>query len=146
MWKLIESYTSCRSGIYSKVVTCSRVTIRSIRHTAAEHTLLRSSHCSVQLHKLCCALVFRVLNSSRILVSLMQDLQPPPLLLTRYLGDFRADVPLPVTTSLEMREDSLEGDSRAKFLAMTRKMLQWEASKRASAKALAEDEWIKDNM
>ncbi|KAH7368907.1 protein kinase [Plectosphaerella cucumerina] len=61
-------------------------------------------------------------------------------------GDFRADFPLPVTTSLEMREDSLEGDSRAKFLVMMRKMLQWEASRRASAKALAEDEWIKDNM
>jgi len=32
------------------------------------------------------------------------------------------------------------------FLAIMRKMLQWEPSKRFSAKALAEDAWIKDHL
>ncbi|TLD20384.1 hypothetical protein PspLS_08646 [Pyricularia sp. CBS 133598] len=40
----------------------------------------------------------------------------------------------------------LEGDSRDKLLAMMGKMLLWEASKRSSAKELANDEWIRQNM
>lgn len=32
-----------------------------------------------------------------------------------------------------------------KFFAFMQKMLQWEPSKRFSAKALAEDEWIQEN-
>ncbi|KAH7317634.1 serine threonine protein kinase, CMGC group [Rhexocercosporidium sp. MPI-PUGE-AT-0058] len=61
-------------------------------------------------------------------------------------GDFRADFTLPDCTSLEEREVGLEGESREKFLAMMRKMLHWEASKRSSAKALADEEWILENM
>ncbi|KAK7997534.1 hypothetical protein PG989_005574 [Apiospora arundinis] len=49
-------------------------------------------------------------------------------------------------TTLEERETNLEGEDRQKFLAMIRKMLQWEPTKRSSAKELAEDEWIMDNM
>ncbi|KAI1263985.1 serine threonine protein kinase, CMGC group [Xylariaceae sp. FL1019] len=61
-------------------------------------------------------------------------------------GDFRADISLPGSTSLEEKETTLESDARAKFLAMMLKMLQWEPGKRSSAKALAEDEWIMGYM
>ncbi|OAQ73078.1 CMGC/SRPK protein kinase [Pochonia chlamydosporia 170] len=61
-------------------------------------------------------------------------------------GDLRADIPLPDSISLEEKETSLEGESREKFLAMMRKILQWEPSRRSSAKALADDEWIMGNM
>ncbi|KID59753.1 serine threonine protein kinase, CMGC group, partial [Metarhizium hybridum] len=64
----------------------------------------------------------------------------------RPTGECRAEAPRPNSTSLEMRETSLEGESREKFLAMMRKMLQWEPAKRASAKELAEDEWIMEHM
>ena len=36
----------------------------------------------------------------------------------------------------------MEGESKERFLVMMRKMLQWEPSKRSSAKELAEDEWV----
>ncbi|KAG4429982.1 hypothetical protein IFR05_014532 [Cadophora sp. M221] len=60
-------------------------------------------------------------------------------------GDFRADFKLPDSASLE-RELGLEGENREQFLNMMRKMLNWEASKRSSAKALADDKWILENM
>ncbi|KAI5861451.1 serine threonine protein kinase, CMGC group [Durotheca rogersii] len=61
-------------------------------------------------------------------------------------GDFRKDIALPESTSLEEKETNLEGESRERFLAMMRKMLHWDPSKRASAKALADDEWILENI
>ncbi|KAK6828397.1 kinase-like domain-containing protein [Apiospora arundinis] len=61
-------------------------------------------------------------------------------------GDLCPDIPVPSSTTLEERETNLEGEDRQKFLAMIRKMLQWEPTKRSSAKELAEDEWIMDNM
>ncbi|KAI6363522.1 hypothetical protein MCOR25_005880 [Pyricularia grisea] len=61
-------------------------------------------------------------------------------------GDFRTDFALPDNTSLVDREASLEGDSRERFLAMMGKMLLREASKRSSAKELADDEWIREYM
>ncbi|KAK8868430.1 serine threonine protein kinase CMGC group [Apiospora arundinis] len=61
-------------------------------------------------------------------------------------GDLCPDIPVPSSTTLEERETNLEGEDRQKFLAMIRKMLQWEPTKRSSAKGLAEDEWIMDNM
>ncbi|EHK25855.1 serine threonine protein kinase, CMGC group [Trichoderma virens Gv29-8] len=61
-------------------------------------------------------------------------------------GEFRQNIPLPANVSLEGRETNLEGESKEKFLVMMRKMLQWEPSKRSSAKALADDEWIMQNM
>jgi serine/threonine-protein kinase SRPK3 len=60
--------------------------------------------------------------------------------------EFCAGIPLPAPVPLEDREMSLERDGkiedRACFLRLMRKMLQWEPEKRASAKELAEDEWI----
>ena len=44
---------------------------------------------------------------------------------------------------LEERETSLEGKPEWEaFLRLMRKMLQWEPSKRSSARELAEDEWL----
>ncbi|KAM5344911.1 hypothetical protein ACJ41O_010773 [Fusarium nematophilum] len=61
-------------------------------------------------------------------------------------GDFRKEIALPERTSLEEREIGLEGKSRERFLAMVRRMLQWDPSQRSSAKALVDDEWIMENM
>ncbi|KAK8102958.1 Serine/threonine protein kinase [Apiospora sp. TS-2023a] len=61
-------------------------------------------------------------------------------------GDFRPDILVPSNIPLEERETHLEGENREKFLAMMRKMLQWDPVKRSSAKELAEDEWIMDNI
>ncbi|KAJ5142656.1 kinase-like protein [Penicillium bovifimosum] len=48
---------------------------------------------------------------------------------------------------LEQRETTLDGKAeRESFLRFMRKMLQWEPSKRSSAKELAEDEWIHSHM
>jgi hypothetical protein len=63
-----------------------------------------------------------------------------------FVGDFRADIPFPERISLEGKETSLEGESQRRFLTMMQKMLQWDPSKRSSAKALAEDEWIMEHM
>ncbi|KAK5658436.1 hypothetical protein OQA88_1825 [Cercophora sp. LCS_1] len=75
--------------------------------------------------------------------------QPPQALLQLgksshkfFTGELRPDIPLPDAVSLEQREPSLEGESKERFLVMMRKMLQWEPSNRASAKELADDEWI----
>ncbi|KAK7910605.1 hypothetical protein PG985_013086 [Apiospora marii] len=62
------------------------------------------------------------------------------------IGDFRPDIPVPSNVPLEERETHLEGENRDKFLAMMRKMLQWDPVRRSSAKELAEDEWIMDNI
>lgn len=44
---------------------------------------------------------------------------------------------------LDERETTLEGRAeREAFLHFMRKMLQWEPSKRSSARELAEDEWL----
>ncbi|KAH9885146.1 serine threonine protein kinase, CMGC group [Xylariomycetidae sp. FL2044] len=59
-------------------------------------------------------------------------------------GDLRPEIPVPSNTSLEERETNLEGENREKFLAMVRKMLQWDPVERSSAKELAEEEWIMD--
>ncbi|KAL3445648.1 kinase-like domain-containing protein [Aspergillus insuetus] len=48
---------------------------------------------------------------------------------------------------LEERETTLEGEEeRDAFLRLVQKMLQWEPSKRSSAKKLAEDEWIQRHL
>ncbi|CAG7563069.1 unnamed protein product [Fusarium equiseti] len=61
-------------------------------------------------------------------------------------GDFLHDIPIPNSTSLKKLETNLEGEDQQKFLAMMDKMLQWDPSKRSSAKDLARDEWIMKNM
>lgn len=60
--------------------------------------------------------------------------------------ELRLNIPVPDAVSLEQRESSLQGEGKEKFLAMMRKMLQWDPSKRASAKELADDEWIMGYM
>ncbi|KAF6842745.1 serine/threonine-protein kinase SRPK3 [Colletotrichum musicola] len=57
-------------------------------------------------------------------------------------GDFRGDISQLDQSPLEDRVSGLEGEDREKFVAMMRKMLQWDPSKRASARELAQDEWI----
>ncbi len=61
------------------------------------------------------------------------------------LGDFCAGISLPDRTSLEERETTLDGEDRACFLRLMRKMLQWEPEKRSSAKELVEDEWLRNH-
>lgn len=53
---------------------------------------------------------------------------------------------MPDTVSLEQRETTLvDSNDRQLFLQFMSKMLQWDPSKRHSAKALAEDDWIRRN-
>ncbi|KAL5331673.1 hypothetical protein ACEPPN_001208 [Leptodophora sp. 'Broadleaf-Isolate-01'] len=82
------------------------------------------------------------------LAQMIALLGPPPqtLLHSGRSGDFRADFTLPDSTSLEERAVDLEGESRERFIAMMGKMLHWEASKRPSAKVLADEKWIVENM
>ncbi|KAF5027030.1 hypothetical protein F66182_906 [Fusarium sp. NRRL 66182] len=61
-------------------------------------------------------------------------------------GDLREGIALPEGTTLKEQEVNLEGDKQEKFLALMNKMLQWDPSKRLSAKELAEDEWIMEYM
>ncbi|OAA43706.1 serine threonine protein kinase, CMGC group [Metarhizium rileyi] len=60
-------------------------------------------------------------------------------------GSFIGDIPLPSPAPLEKIESSLEGEARELFLRFMRKMLQWEARNRSSAKELLQDEWIRIN-
>ena len=62
------------------------------------------------------------------------------------IGDFLDDIPTPDSTSLRKLETNLEGEDQKRFLDMMNKMLQWDPSKRSSAKDLARDEWIMKNM
>ncbi|PYI09675.1 kinase-like protein [Aspergillus sclerotiicarbonarius CBS 121057] len=80
---------------------------------------------------------------------------PPPDLLARGNlshkffsdeGDFYAKSLLDNPNPLEQRETSLEGEDKACFLRLVRKMLQWEPAKRSSAKALQQDEWIRKTL
>ncbi|KAG8420497.1 hypothetical protein J3459_011018 [Metarhizium acridum] len=86
------------------------------------------------------------MQANKATSSLQYKWDIPGLLLTpdtaRPTGECRAETTRPNSTPIEMRETSLEGENREKFLAMIRKMLQWEPARRASAKELAEDEWI----
>ncbi|KAJ6092105.1 hypothetical protein N7467_004074 [Penicillium canescens] len=74
-------------------------------------------------------------------LSEMISLLGPPL-----LSDFCAEMPLRARVSLEQRESTLEGEEKLKFLNLIRKMLQWEPGMRSSAKKLAQDEWICQNL
>lgn len=47
---------------------------------------------------------------------------------------------------LEQRETSLEGEEKEMFLRLVRKMLQWEAEKRCSAKEFEQDEWVQAEL
>ncbi|KAH7200408.1 serine threonine protein kinase, CMGC group [Fusarium oxysporum] len=56
--------------------------------------------------------------------------------------DFRNEIDIPERTSLAQQEISLEEERKEMFLAMMNRMLQWDPTKRSSAKKLAEDPWI----
>ncbi|KAI1179515.1 serine threonine protein kinase, CMGC group [Nemania sp. FL0916] len=61
-------------------------------------------------------------------------------------GDFHPDIPLPASVPLEQRETSLEGEDRELFLAMMRRILQWQPADRSTAKTIADDKWIRRHM
>lgn len=62
-------------------------------------------------------------------------------------GKFLNQELLTASVPLEQRESTLEGTAeREAFLRFMDKMLQWEPSKRSSAKELAEDEWLHSHM
>lgn len=83
---------------------------------------------------------FKYPSASRLLLSLT-------ILALWSRGDFCVDITLPDSIPLEKREATLDGQSgRAKFVIMMGKILQWEPSKRSSARVLASSEWIMDYM
>lgn len=81
---------------------------------------------------------------------------PPPVLLARgnraseffsNKGQFLAPELLSKReVPLEEREATLSEHGRELFLRMMCKMLQWEPEKRATAKELANDEWIRKTL
>ncbi|KAJ0419022.1 kinase-like protein [Aspergillus carlsbadensis] len=100
---------------------------------------------------------FQRYRSHAHLAEIINLLGPPPstLLAKRKMRgkfftdkeEFRASHLLTDLVPLEERENTLEGEKeRAAFLRLMRKMLQWEPSKRSSARELAEDEWIQSHV
>jgi serine/threonine-protein kinase SRPK3 len=69
-----------------------------------------------------------------------------PLTMSDFLGDFCTEISSQDRIPLEERETTLEGQDKASFLRLIRKMLQWEPGKRSSAKELQEDEWIRKHL
>lgn len=59
------------------------------------------------------------------------------------LGRFK-EAHLIVETSLEAEMTALEGEDKADVLRFLRRMLQWDPAKRASARALLHDPWLKN--
>lgn len=60
-----------------------------------------------------------------------------------YVGKWKADMPLPESTSLEESEKFLEqGKNRELFMAFMRGMLQWRPEDRKTAKELLDDPWL----
>ncbi|KAK4447335.1 serine threonine protein kinase [Podospora aff. communis PSN243] len=90
------------------------------------------------------------------LAEIMALLGPPPQALLRLgksshkfftdTGELLPSIPVPDIVSLEQRETSLQGEGKERFLTMMGQTLQWEAAKRSSARALAENEWLMSYM
>ncbi|KAI4843326.1 protein kinase [Aureobasidium sp. EXF-8845] len=86
------------------------------------------------------------------LAEMMSLLGPPPSdLLTRGSassrffssdGNLITKSPIPDPKPLELRENTLEGEEKARFLRLMSKMLCWEPSERSPAQELINDEWI----
>ena len=57
-------------------------------------------------------------------------------------GQWRAEIPVPTSTSLEESEEYLEGSNKEAFLRFMRKMIQWRPEDRQTAKQLLEDDWL----
>lgn len=76
---------------------------------------------------------------------------PPPRLLARGQpshkffspdGKFLNDsTPITQLSTLENREVALNGEDKAEFMRLVRRMLQWKPEKRSSVISLAEDDW-----
>ncbi|RAK98773.1 kinase-like protein [Aspergillus ibericus CBS 121593] len=65
-----------------------------------------------------------------------------PLIMSDFTDGFCAKVLLEDRIPLEKRETTLQGQDKANFLRLMRKMLQWEPANRSSARELQEDVWI----
>lgn len=63
-----------------------------------------------------------------------------------FLGNFCANNTLQDRIPLEDRETTLEGQGKASFLRLIRKMLQWELGKCSSAKELGKDKWLHKHL
>ncbi|OQD85245.1 hypothetical protein PENANT_c010G01178 [Penicillium antarcticum] len=61
-------------------------------------------------------------------------------------GVFCTGMPVQDLVPLEEREDSSRGRKEKDVFAPIRSMLQWDLSKRSTAKELAEDEWLKQYL
>jgi serine/threonine-protein kinase SRPK3 len=57
-------------------------------------------------------------------------------------GNLITKSPLLDARPLELREKTLQGEEKARFLRFVNKMLRWEASERSPAHELVNDEWI----
>ncbi|OJJ98119.1 hypothetical protein ASPACDRAFT_53601 [Aspergillus aculeatus ATCC 16872] len=69
---------------------------------------------------------------------------PPPSLLARgrLKYKFFSDEGKVISVVISSMETTLEGQEKADFLRLVRKMLQWDPAQRSSARELLEDEWI----
>ncbi|RMD42214.1 hypothetical protein DV735_g2902, partial [Chaetothyriales sp. CBS 134920] len=87
---------------------------------------------------------FQTYRSRAHLAEIIKLLGPPPpdLLARGNLSEFLAKDLLADRVPLEQRETTLEGDDKASFLRLVDKMLQWDPTRRSSAKELQQDEWI----
>ena len=63
-------------------------------------------------------------------------------LFANLVGAWRAEIRVPDRTCLEESEENLEGSNKEAFLRFVRKMVQWRAEDRQTAKELLEDEWL----
>lgn len=68
------------------------------------------------------------------------------LLMIFSVGKWKADVGVPLDTSLELSEEFLEGKNKDMFLVFMRGMLQWRPEDRKTAKELLEDPWLNDQI
>lgn len=60
-----------------------------------------------------------------------------------YIGQWKPDIALPETTSLEKSEKFLEeGKNKELFMEFMRGMLQWRPEDRKTAKELLDDPWL----
>lgn len=62
--------------------------------------------------------------------------------LTLLIGQWIADVPIPLGYSLETAEHVLSGRNKAMFLNFVRGMLAWRPEDRKTARELLEDPWL----
>ena len=64
------------------------------------------------------------------------------MLTIAFIGESKADVPIPQNTSLEYSEEYLDGRDKEELLAFVRSMLRWRPEDRKTAKQLLDDPWL----